>query len=157
MSRSMGVLIKDRFRKNDSMVAYPASATFIELLKCHSCLQEHLNFLKQNNFKLSNNTRHLGETHHLSITVQTTVNRFIAFHRFVKWLLLCKRHQFLVSSTWEQFFVISTTDLRLVLLTSQRAAPGLTSITEEDVADTLINKNIVFLEVTLGFIQKYYK
>ena len=147
MSRSMGVLIKDRFRKNDANELYPASVTFVELLKCHSCLQEHLNFLKQYNFKLTK-TRQQEELNHLLITVSTTVNRFITFHRFVKWLLLCKRHQFLVASTWEQFFVISTTDLRLILMTCQRAIPGLTSIMDGYDNHSVIRENIFFLEVT---------
>ncbi|XP_066923094.1 uncharacterized protein [Clytia hemisphaerica] len=140
LSSSMGLLIKDRFRRVDNEVECPSSQTFVELLKCQSCIQEQLNFFTQYGIK-SRDDQPSNQW------INTAFQRFHVLNDFTRWMLLYKRNQFLASSTWEQYFVLSTSDIKYLLFNFRKVALVWNNVFDESSHELLsVNDHLLLLE-----------
>ena len=142
----MNILIKDRFRYIESNVGTPSSATITQLLHCHSYLQDQLAWMQRYKvLTLPPHDHQSNDSHQWAVS--SLINGFSTFYRFLEWLLLCKRHQFLVSLTWQQFLVVTTTDSKFPLLTCKRTV----NYFKEGATLDFLDEHLYFLEVRNAF------
>lgn len=138
----MGLLVKDRFRFNESTESVsPSSVTCGELLKCTSCVHGQLKFFTQ--YKMTKSSGLFG------CWINTTFSRFKTLLVFTSNMMLHKRHQFLTSATWEQYFVLTSADIQFILLSFQQSASIWKALLNLDDSKSLlwIERNLLFLEV----------
>ena len=141
----MGLLIKDRFRRIDNEVECPSSQTFVELLKCQSCIQEQLNFFTQYEIKSRDDQPLTNQW------IDTAFQRFHVLNNFTTWLLVYKRNQFLAASTWEQYFVLSTSDIKYLLFNFRKAGLVWKIVLDENSREFLsVDNHLLLLEVSLN-------
>ena len=138
----MGVLVKDRFRHNESDENIsPSSPTVVQLLKCSSTFHDQLKFFIQNKMGLHDLDLY-------SYWLNKALERFQTLNTYIRNVLSYKRKQFLLSATWEQYFVLTSADIQFLLLTYQQAASSWNSLFNLDSRYLLwINTHQKFLEV----------
>ena len=137
----MSVLVKDRFRHNESENISPSSATVIQLLKCSTTFHEQLKFFIQ--FNMGSHDLNL-----YGYWLDKAFERFQVVNTYTRNVLSYKRIQFLLSATWEQYFVLTSADIQFLLLTYQQAASSWNTLLHPDSNFlSLIKTHQRFLEV----------
>ena len=140
----MGLLVKDRFRHSKSIqIISPSSATVIELLKCSATFHGQLKFFAL--YKMG--SRNLDLYSHW---LNKAFDRFKTLNTFIRNMMIYKRNQFLLSATWEQYFVLTLADVQFLLLSYEKAASLWNTLLDLDSRSLLwVDTYRHFLEVTI--------
>lgn len=155
----MGLLLKDRFRYVDGDGITPSSATLSAFLKCQMFIQEQFKCLQKHN-KLSAIPNGVASTSRRCCGGSDTaslLHQLLTLHSFLRTFLLSKRQRFLLSATWEQFLVITASDVKISFLSCHRFLSRLKEALKTDVAYLSMERNALddqlqFLEVKQGFL-----